>query len=468
MWGGVPLLARLKAAAYALMAPRPLARPVTMALPLYSYSARRGVGGVLRAYRENAWIRLVAETVAWQVAGVRWRVYKPRPSPLALVAARSIQGMGGQVRAKALQEAVQAGELIEVPGHEVLRILARPHPDPTYAGTQYRAAMQLYLDLAGEAFLHWLPGMDGRPAGFELIPPQHVTMTPTPERPNFWVHYQRLVGEVPRAAMGWVKHLDLEDPIGRGTGRGGTASDEVDFLDDFAKARRATYARGGVPAAIVSVDTKDPDSGEDREAYVKELRHDYEARFNTGPNDSGKVWFVPGSVSMAEVRVNYQQLQAAELEKSARDVIRALWNVSPELVGQMEDASATTAEEAHYILAQYAVRPRAEFQCEALQSQLVPLVDPTAVLAFDDPTPQTFERKLRVMTAAPNAGFTWNEVRALGGYAADPELEGQRPMPLPGAQPVQDKPPEEARNPAPARGPGRDEITGAKVEEPES
>lgn len=398
------------------------------ALPIVSYSPRRGSREVLRAYKENGWLRTVVDTVAEAVATPRWRVYKrSRPGVLGVLDQR-LKSANPRLRAKALKDATASGELVDLPDHELLRLMEAPHP--RYPGRAYRKLQQLHVDLVGEAFL-WLRRDDtGRVVGWEVVPPHRVMMTPTPENPLFFLSHNTFVGAVPESEVLWVKHLDPEAPEDRGAGAGMALGDELDTAEAISRATKATFERGGIPAAIVGVDSKTP--GTDLDEVAEDLEEKYKAAF-AGPGSAGKVWFAPAGVTLAQVQVNFRELQTEELKKGLLDFIRQTFNVPPELVGDLTSSNRSTAESAEYTLADFAVLPRLEFWRSWLQHCLVPLVDSEAILDYDDPRPQEFERVFRLMTTQPIEAFTFNEVRELAGYEPDPLLEGKRPPPLPGA-----------------------------------
>ncbi|MBN8466174.1 phage portal protein [Corallococcus exiguus] len=398
------------------------------ALPLVSFSPRRGSREVLRAYKENGWLRTVVDTVAEAVATPRWRVYKrARPGVLGALDHR-LKSANPRLRTKALKEATASGELVELPDHELLRLLEAPHP--RYPGRAFRKLSQVHVDLVGEAFL-WLRRDDtGRVVGWEVVPPHRVMMTPTPESPVFFLSHNTFIGAVPEADVLWFKHLDPEAPEDRGAGAGMALGDELDTVEAISRATKATFERGGIPAAIVGVDSKA--SGADMEEVVEDLEKKYKESF-AGPGSAGKVWFAPAGVSLAQVQVNFRELQTEELKKGLYAFIRQTYNVPPELVGDLTSSNRSTAESAEYTLADFAVLPRLEFWRSWLQHCLVPLVDRDAILDYEDPRPQEFERVFRLMTTQPTEAFTYNEVRELAGYEPDPLLEGKRPPPLPGA-----------------------------------
>lgn len=449
------LRARFKAALTGLLLGPNAGRPLVHSIPLLPYSPRRGSRAVLAAYRTNAWLRAVVDTVAEATATPSWKVLVPvsveGKSLAHSVKALGIeaQGRDGRLeRHKALSRGVAQGHLVELGEHELLNILESPHP--LFTGRALRKVQQVHLDLAGESFLWLRRTLDAerRVAGVEVVPPQCVLQTPSEEGGCFTVTYNSFSGQVEASEMVWLRHLDPENLYGRGVGRGQALGNELDTAESIQRARQATFARGGLPAAVVGVD--EGPAGDDQ---AEELQADYDARFGK-PESAGRVWFINGKTTLSQIQQDFRALQMDESEKGLRDYVRQTFNVSPELLGDLTSANRSTSEEAKYTLAEYAVLPRLEFLRTEYQQKLAPLVDPDALLDYRDPRPQEWERVHKAMTSSYGPHIFLNEARELAGLPPVEKFKGVAFMPLPGAQPVQDDP-KTPKNPPPPRGPGK-------------
>jgi HK97 family phage portal protein len=427
---------------------RSAGRPVVAAIPIQSFPVRRGSRQVLAAFRENAWLQAVVSTVAEAVATPRWRVLKVVATGAEGRALKSVlKSALWEERAKVAKGAMADGALVEVRGHELQQMLDSPHPK--FTGRAYRRLICIHLDLSGETFLWLSRNTGGRPNGFQVLPPHAVSTTPMEGLPHYSITYNLFSGQVPESEMVWLRHLDPENPEGRGVGRGRAAGDELDSAEAIQRSVKASMERSGIPTAVVGVEAA---VGADAEDAVEDLQKRYEAGFGR-PEQAGKVLFVPHGVSLAEVKIDLRALQMAELDKGLRDFVRQIYNVPAELMGDLTSSNRSTSEEAKYTLAEYAVMPRLEFLRSELQHHLVPLVDSDALLEFDDPRPQSWERQHKAMTSAFHEGVYINEARALAQLPARPEFEGKTFKPLPGAMPVQDGPAAEPQNAPPPRGP---------------
>ncbi|WP_395806872.1 phage portal protein [Archangium minus] len=440
---------RFRAALSALLLGPGAGQPIIHAIPITTFHPRRDSRAVLDAYAEDAWFQAVVDTVADPLAATRFRVFKPNPlryqpgSFRAKAAQASVRAMAPDLRAKYLADASASGEWVELEDHELLRILYAPHPE--YPGQSCLKLLAVYRMLPGEAFLWLRRSVSGAVVGYEPIPPHCVTTTPTPQDPAFFISYNLFAGRVPASDVVWLKGLDPRNPAGRGLGRGTALADELDTSAAIQAARKATFKRGGLPAAVVGVD--EGTAGDDR---AEELQADYEERF-TKPESAGRVWFVNGKVTLSQIQQDFRALQMDEAAAGLERLVRQVFNVPPGMMGDSAAGTRASAEEEKYTLADRAIAPWLDKLVAELNHGLVPRVDPDAVLIADDPRPESWERTFKVVTSAPNEGVTWNEVRALGGLPPDPELEGKRPRPLPGAQPVLDTPAAPS-NPPPPRG----------------
>jgi HK97 family phage portal protein len=390
-------------------------------IPLATPLPRRGAREVLQAYRENAWLQSCINLVADGVAAPRWRAFK-RVAKDSRMSVRDpgLALAGPEVRRREMKALREAHQLIEVPEHEILQLLARPNEEQS--GRSVLRLAQQHLDLVGEAFWWIQRNQAKRVCGLIPIPPHTVLFTPTAGRLTYSVSYERIQGEIAASDMLWLKHPDPERPHERGTGLGLGLGDELDSAEYIARSLKSVFARGGLPVSVVAVEgSQDVDA----EESAADLKARYEATA-TGPNAQGRPFFVPGKLSIATVNPDFKSLQTHELQKQLLDFVRQTYNVPPELMGDLSSSNRSTAEAAMYHLAEYAVAPRLEFLRAELVHKLVPLIDPDVILEYEDPRPKNFERTQAILTNAVTApAFTLNEARELAGFEPLPELDGQ-------------------------------------------
>jgi HK97 family phage portal protein len=318
-----------------------------------------------------------------------------------------------------------------VPGHEVLRLLAMPGAE--LSGLAALRLLQSHLDLAGECFLQ-LRREGGRVVGFSVIPPNAIIALPTTDAPVYEVSYGAVQrGMVPASEVVHVKHPSPYDPSARGVGLGHTLGDELQVNEFVSESLRSVFARGGMPTTLVSV------AGADQNQDSQDIAEDLQKRFGgeiVGPTQQGKILVLPGKITSTVVNADLKQLAVVEIQKYVQDFVRQVFAVPPEILGDLSSSNRSTSEAAEYHLQAYAVLPRLEFLVAELNHKLVPLIDSSVVLDFDDPRPSSLDICVNLMTNGNTAhAFTQNEVRALAGLGPT-EGGDENLLPPPGSKPV--------------------------------
>lgn len=385
----------------------------------------------LQLYGTSGYLRALTDRISENVAGARWRIYK-RVSAGKAVRDFGLVGARWEVRHKALAQLQRTSELVEAPSHEVLAILENPCPELT--GWQTIKLIVLHLELAGEAFLLLTRDAAGRVMGFVPIPPSCVSATPTAGAPYFIVSYETLRGAIQASEILWFKHPDPEKPLRRGTGMAMALGDELAAAESIGTAVKSAMGRGGLPVAVAGVSDGSGSPGD----AMDDLKEQWDEQFGK-PQHAGKVLFANGKVSFAAFQANFRELQTSELATSLLQYVRQCYGVSLEMLGDMSSGDRQKADAARFVFADQVVAPRLEFLRSCLQKWLVPLVDPAAILHYDDVRPSDWQRLSDAMTCQPNQAFTWNEVRVhLAGLEPLSELGDSRPLPMPGqTAPVQ-------------------------------
>ena len=401
-------------------------KPMVLTMPAYAGGIRRGSLATLQAYGLDGHLRGCVDTVADQVAAVRFRVYKRLDSSGKVQKDYSLAGASHVDKALAIKELVKEGGVVELPEHELSKLLARPCPDMTRS--QFFKLVQVHLDLVGEAFVLLNRDSSGRITHLTPIPPTAVSMIPSGGNPFYQVQYENIAGSVPAESMLYFRTLDVAQPHRRGSGLGTTIGTEIDSLEAASVAVKATFQRRGHPSGVISVTSPDGDN----EEAVDDLQKRLEAAYQR-PDQAGRVLVVSGTLASAAFQIDHAALKTPELVKQIRDFVRETFKVPSELIGGAASANRSATEAALAHLYAVAVAPRVAYLEEALQMQLAPLVDDAAVVLAEDRAPVSYDRRVALMsnpTTAP--AFRLNEVRALAEMPPDPELEGMHTMPAPG------------------------------------
>lgn len=387
----------------------------------YALGTPQGARQVLQAFRNDPWLMAVTGVIADGVANAHWRVYK-RVSDGAPVRDYQLQVAGFDGRTKALKALRRSSDVIEAPDHELLRILGQPSPHLTGRAT-LRLICQ-HLLLAGEAFLLLTRNTESRVIGFEVIPPDKVIGVPAGERQTFQIAYENLQGHFPASEVIWLRTPDVAAPHGRGLGMGQALGDQLDTIEALEKALRATFVRGGMPGAVVSYQAGENEILGDE--ALEDMQRKFEAAFY-GPENANRIFFTNGKTTVSPINTtDLKQLQGQELHKALRDAVRMCFGVPAEMLGDAGTSNYAASLAAKYTLADHVILPKLEQIRTELQARLVPLVDASAVLTFDDPRPASHERAQALMTSTITASaFLKNEARTMAGLEPLPELEGQ-------------------------------------------
>lgn len=407
---------------------------------------RRGASELLRAYKEMPWLRTVVDAVADNVANVQWRLYRRLDASTQRdFVFRSGSKSARDVRAKALTE---AGDLVELTDHPVLALLI--DPNEYLSGRAVTKLTQIHLDLVGEAY--WVLDRDevtGVVVGAWPVPPNAVLSLPDWSKPKEEQFYQVNIGSkarrVPARDVVALRHLDPDDPLGRGVGPAFALGDELDCDEYAARYTKNFFFNSATPAAIVSIEGLSDANAPAVKAFKESLEREHK-----GPERAGKLLVTSGKTTFARLDTSLKDMQFVELRRFLMEFVRQTYRVPPEIVGDISNSNKATAFAARELLAEQAVVPRLEFLRTELQARLVPLFGNDLVLDYDSPVPADREHQLAVMSRMPEA-FSYTEWRELAGLRPDPERQGY-PLPLPGqveTQPTTGDGPPETASPAP-------------------
>jgi hypothetical protein len=118
--------------------------------------------------------------------------------------------------------------------------------------------------------------------------------------------------------------------------------------------------------------------------------------------------------------VSQQDLDFLASRKFTMQEICAMFNVSPAVLGLIEDANKSIMEGALYTHMVNNVIPRVEDFCELMNTSFIQISDPAPELGFENPIGEDKEMKLKESEAAVNAWMTIDEVREEHGLDALP------------------------------------------------
>ena len=423
----------------------------------------RGTLELVRAYREQPWLRAVTNRIARGVAGMQWGVYVRAAEPMRGAgraapawrwgtdrAVRDLPMLTGnrEHRAKRMAALQREGVLREVVDHPMLELLTNPNPMMT--GAAALQVTQVWLDIKGEAFWLISYGPDGAPAALWPVPPHWVTSVPTSEAPYFLVSVGSVQMKVEPRSVVWLRDLNPENPYGRGTGVAESLGDELETDEYAAKYVKAWFFNQATPSLIVSFEGANLQQ-------LKEAADKWEAK-HRGLHNAHRAHFAAGKMNAVKLDTAFRDQQLIELRKMSRDTVVQVFGVPPECIGVIENSNRATIDAASYLYAVGVEHPRCEFLRAELARQLLSKFKggDAALLECELSAPNDQTRRLEVMRAQPMS-FLLNEWRLEAGYDPLPELEGQFPAALPGQAPA----------PAPTAEPEEAEEPSEETEVPE-
>ena len=283
-------------------------------------------------------------------------------------------------------------------------------PNSHLSGRAVRYLEQLYLDTLGESFA--VVSVEGRRVSYLPVPPTWVQVETGAELPYIVSlgssQYRFSADEVV-----WYKRPNPLDPYGRGLGLGRAAADEVETIEYAAKHAKSYFYNDATPPLIFSANglTK-PQAEAAKESYESKHR---------GFSKAHKAAFMSGDWKVHRLGDSAPASGVTELRQYLADVVRSLYGVPPEVIGQLDASNKATITAALEIFARMCIEPRASYYADEVNSKLVPLLERLGVsrgvtLGYVSTIPEDLEVKREVMKVAPWA-FTVNEWRQAAGLA---------------------------------------------------
>ena len=313
-------------------------------------------------------------------------------------------------KARAAQFALVTGEeLPPIVEHPFLDFLAAG--SPLLPGLISQRLSFAYDANVGEWFWMLVAAQDGIPFHYVVVPPTWIERFPSPQAPSYDVNFSGVTKIVPMENMIHHKTPSYVNPYGRGSGAGSALSDELD-TDEYASALlRHLLANKGFVDMLVAV-----------QGGSKTKLDRVEAQYNqrhTGFNQAGRALFF-GAERLQVERVTHDlsELRLLELREFEWVAVGRVFNIPPEIMGDLTNSNNAAIKEAPRIFAKYALIPRLELQRSTYQNRLLPLFDPSRSLLVDyvDPTPDRTEEIRETMLAAPTSTYRINEWRTLSGH----------------------------------------------------
>jgi len=384
-----------------------------------------GVAATLAAYSAVPTLRQTVGRVAENVGATRWRLFVSSSSAEGMATARRLRSLKATTardlerRHKAIEKAMDAGELREVEAHPYLDLLDKANDAMT--GLSFRELTQVYIDSVGESFWEIERGDAGLPVALWPISPVRIKKVPMAGDSSAGAAFEVSMkdGEtrtLPAADCVWMRKINPVDPYGRGKGIAQALADEIDADEQAAKQIVSFFANNSIPSAVINLKGAAEDA-------VKAARVGWEQNHG-GAARSNKLHFTNAEdMSIMQLSSAFKDSQMIDLRDFENKMLRQTFGVPPEIVGISEDSNRASIYGAESIFGKFVLMPRLEFLRTEQQVWLLPQYPQgeRLILEYDNPLPPDQDLQADLMRAAPWA-FSVNEVRNLAGQ---PPFDGE-------------------------------------------
>ena len=354
---------------------------------------------LIKAYNKMPWLRANAHKIGSSMAALQWTVKAAKSPAGKYIQARELQGLPFEHRAAAFAKLADAGQLDVLEDHPLALALAMPNP--SFVGVSLRTLRAIYMELAGESFEMIDRSTQNRnpltnrgvPKWFWPVPPHWVKDIPTADKPFFRVSFGRIQVDVPMTEMLWRRNLDPVNPYGRGSGTALTLADELDTDENAAKLSNWQFYNRGRPDLLVSMPGMETDD-------LKAFGDNWKANL-LGVSNTFKTHFVNQDIKTEKLGQDFVNMQLVDLRRFARDTIRQVWGIPPELLGILENSNRSTIDAADFIFNTHVIVPRADQERQFIQQHIVPEYDARLLVDYVSPIQENKTLALATAKAAP-------------------------------------------------------------------
>lgn len=385
----------------------------------YGIPPKRGTRELLQAFKTVPWLRATVQKIAFECATKNeMELWKRGPETTKRAARRSVREFTNIARC-AVPRSIRkrdmtADGLVELDAHPFLDLLDNPCPAMT--AVYWRFVVQGFLETKGECPIVIERDEQGLPLELWPVPPHWLWATPTKNSPFYRFTWQGWRKDIAEKDVLYLKHPDLENPYGRGSGVGETLGDELDTDEFVSKHIRAFFFNRALPDIFLSVEGMKDRTEAQR--WETELRNKHR-----GHDRAWQMHVTNGKINLTQVGQTFKNMELIELRKYDRDLFLQVFGVPPEVIGVIENSNRATVDAAYYNFARGVLQPRGTFLADALQP-LAEEFDEQLVIVPESPVAADTAFQLQVMQNKPDL-FQKNEWRALAGYAPEPDFEGE-------------------------------------------
>lgn len=304
------------------------------------------------------------------------------------------------------------GDKEEIVEHPVLDLLRRPNGALT--GKQMRRLHFSYMNFAGESYILMMQGDKPFEPGAKKLPDSlHILPAHLCEFKLGDTYSQSVIkfnnNEYPVTSI--IRDLN-PDPRNPYFGQSiiTAAAATIDTDEQMKDWNRRFFANNARPGLIFS--TKEEMSDDAYNRWKQQF-----ADGHTGTENAYKNLLVENGDAKPYM-VSQQDLDFLNSRKFTRDEIFGMFQVSPAVVGVIENANRSIMDGAIYTHMINNVIPRIEDWVELMNTTFIQVFDPTLELSFENPVGEDKEQKLKQVSEGVNKWITINEAREEYGMKA--------------------------------------------------
>jgi phage portal protein BeeE len=204
--------------------------------------------------------------------------------------------------------------------------------------------------------------------------------------------------------------LNLLNPYGRGGGAGLAVADEIESDEYASKWVKGYFLNGTKPEYIMSIPGATQDQAKQVRTQITERHQGFDRAWHP---------YVTGTdVKIIELTRKLGDERIAELRKNWQNIIRWVYGVPPEVIGDVDNSNRATAQEAEQLMGKFVTGPRARDYRDSMMAEFGEEFN--ADLDNDSPAPKAFDRQDEIMSRH-SWSFTRNEIRQSAGKDAVPD-----------------------------------------------
>lgn len=304
------------------------------------------------------------------------------------------------------------GDREEVESHEILDLLKRPNGALT--GKQMRRLHFSYMNFAGESYTLMMKGdkpfvpQSGQlPDSLHILPAHLCEFTLGDTYSQSTVKFNNET--YPITAI--VRDLN-PDPRNPYFGQSiiTAAAATIDTDEQMKDWNRRFFANNARPGLIFS--TKEELTPEAYDRFKQQLVDEHSGTSNAYKN------MIIEKGDAKPYMMSQQDLDFLNSRKFTRDEIFGMFQVSPAVVGVIENANRSIMDGAIYTHMINNCVPRIEDWVELMNTSIIQVYDPTFELGFENPVGEDKDQKLKQMKEGVNKWLTIDEVREEYGLEA--------------------------------------------------